>query len=144
MTALADWLWANAALTTVMLVVSVVVLVGSLWLCYYVLITIPADYFNRQRPPLAQFRDRPALWWTLIISKNLIGALLVASGLVMFFTPGQGILTLLLGISLLDVPGKHRLERRIIERKSVLKVINRLRARARKPPLEISKVSGAD
>jgi len=56
----------------------------------------------------------------------------------MFFAPGQGILTLLLGISLMDVPGKQKLERKIVERPAVLKAINKLRARANKPPLDLS------
>jgi hypothetical protein len=56
----------------------------------------------------------------------------------MFFTPGQGILTLLLGMSLVDVPGKQRLMRKLIRRPRVLKVINRLRAKADQPPLEIA------
>lgn len=146
MSALIDWLnglWGwlaeHAALTTVMLVVSVLVLVGSLWICHYVLITIPPNYFQRKHAPFEQWRtSRPILWWTLVITKNLVGALLILAGLIMFFTPGQGILTLLLGISLVDVPGKRKLERKIIQRPAVLGLINRLRARANQPPLEFS------
>jgi len=134
-----DWLRENAALTTVMLVVSIVVLVGSLWICHYVLTTIPPDHFNKKRKPFEQWRTaRPALWWTLVIGKNLVGALLIVTGLIMLFTPGQGILTLLLGVSLVDIPGKRKLERRIVRHASVLKMINRLRARAKQPPLELS------
>jgi hypothetical protein len=136
--AVVDWVVDNAALTTVMLVVSLVVLVGSLWICHRVLVTVPPDYFQGKHKPFEQWRATPALWWTLMITKNLVGGLLAAAGLVMFFTPGQGILTLILGVSLIDFPGKHRLLRTIIERPSVLKVINRLRARAKQPPLELS------
>jgi hypothetical protein len=122
-----------------MLIVSGVVLVGSLWICHYVLVSIPPDYFQGKHKPFEQWRTaRPGLWWTLMISKNLVGALLAVAGLVMFLTPGQGILTLILGISLIDFPGKHALLRKIIERPSVLKVINRLRKRAKQPPLEVS------
>jgi Putative transmembrane protein (PGPGW) len=131
-----DWLASHAALTTVMLAVSIVVLVGSLWFCHYVLTTIPPDYFIREHKPLAAWRkSRPVLWWTIMLGKNLVGLLLVAAGVIMIFTPGQGILTLLLGISLLDIPGKRSLERKIIQRPTVLKLINRLRARADQPPL---------
>ena len=134
-----DWLRENAALTTVMLFVSIIVLVGSLWICHYVLTTIPPDYFKGKHKPFEQWRtSRPALWWTLVISKNLVGALLIAAGLIMIFTPGQGILTLLLGVSLVDIPGKRKLELRIIQHASVLKAINRMRARAKQPPLELS------
>lgn len=146
MSALADWLkepWAwlvdHAALTTVMLFVSVVVLVGSLWICHYVLITIPPDYFGKKHKPFEQWRtSKPALWWTVMIAKNLVGGLLIVAGLIMFVTPGQGILTLLLGVSLMDFPGKWALERKIIGQPAVLKLINRLRSRAQQPPLELS------
>ena len=77
----------------------------------------------------------PAWRWTLAIAKNLFGALLVVLGVVMIFTPGQGLLALVLGISLLDIPGKRALERRLIQQPKVLGVINRMRARAGRPPL---------
>jgi hypothetical protein len=51
--------------------------------------------------------------------------------------PGQGILTILLGLIMLDIPGKRPLEARIIKRPTVLSAINRLRARFKKPPLVI-------
>lgn len=134
-----EWLAAHVALTTLMLVFSGVVLVGSLWICHYVLTTIPPDYFEHKHKPFEQWRtSRPALWWTLVIGKNLVGALLMVVGLIMFVTPGQGVLTLLLGISLVDMPGKRRLLRTIIRRPRVLGVINHLRARANQPPLEFS------
>jgi hypothetical protein len=133
-----QWIVDHAALSGIMLVVSIVVLIGSLWICHYILTTIPPDYFQGKHKPFEQWRtSRPALWWTLMITKNLIGGLLIITGLIMFVTPGQGILTLLLGIALVDMPGKHRVMRKIIERKSVLKVINRMRARANQPPLEL-------
>jgi len=51
--------------------------------------------------------------------------------------PGQGILTILLGIIMLDIPGMRPLEARIIQRPAVLGAINKLRARFSKPPLEV-------
>jgi len=49
--------------------------------------------------------------------------------------PGQGILTILIGVMLLNFPGKRRLERWLVSRPRVLPVINGLRARFGKPPL---------
>ena len=45
----------------------------------------------------------------------------------MLFTPGQGILTLLLGISLADIPGKRALEQRMIRQPRILYIVNQLR-----------------
>jgi hypothetical protein len=74
----------------------------------------------------------------LITLKNVVGIVLLMAGIVMLFTPGQGILTILLGLSFVDFPGKRGLERRIVGNPVVLDKINSLRARANRPPLEIS------
>jgi hypothetical protein len=49
--------------------------------------------------------------------------------------PGQGILTILLGIMLVDFPGKRELERKIVSRPQVFETINKLRHRFGKPNL---------
>jgi hypothetical protein len=131
-----DRLGDHAALASAMLVVSVVVAIASLWIAHYFLVTIPADYFATSHKRFEPWNEaRPVLRWTVLVAKNLLGALLILGGLVMFFTPGQGILTLLLGLALVDIPGKRALERKLIQRPTVLKVVNRLRARAHQPPL---------
>lgn len=135
-TLIIDWLEEHPAISTGLFVGSIVMLVGSLWVGRWFLITIPPDYFTRVHKPLERWRDsHPALRWSLLIAKNALGALLIFLGLVMFLTPGQGILTLLLGITLVDVPGKQWLERRIVERPTVLRVVNRMRASAGRPSL---------
>jgi hypothetical protein len=55
----------------------------------------------------------------------------------MLFTPGQGVVTLLVGLSLLDLPGKRRFERRLIERPPVRRALDGLRRSVRRPPIEI-------
>ena len=57
-------------------------------------------------------------------------------GLRCWYLPGQGLLTLLIGLMLTDFPGKYRLEKRLIAQPGVLKAVNWLRARAGHPPLE--------
>ena len=73
------------------------------------------------------------------IIKNLLGAILFVLGVIMSLpgVPGQGILTILLGLMLLDVPGIRRLERKLVRRPKVFRTINRIRARYHKPPLEL-------
>ena len=63
----------------------------------------------------------------------MLGVLMAMPGV-----PGPGILTLLIGIMLLDFPGKRRLERRLISRSKVLETINRLPRRCGKPPLVLA------
>ena len=56
-------------------------------------------------------------------------------GVVMLVTPGQGLATLLIGLMLMNFPGKYRLERWVVTRGPVLHTINRLRHRAGHAPL---------
>jgi len=74
-----------------------------------------------------------------LILKNLAGGLLVALGIIMALpgVPGQGLLTALIGLTLLNFPGKTNLERRLISRPAVCKAINSWRARFSRPPLEL-------
>jgi hypothetical protein len=101
-----------------------------------VLARLPENYFVSGR---RAFRPRTVRGWLLKIAKNLGGVVLVALGLVLSVpgVPGQGILTILLGIMLLDFPGKYRLERRIIRIRRVHTFINRVRRRLGRQPLEI-------
>jgi hypothetical protein len=71
----------------------------------------------------------------LIVGKNLLGYVLVFAGLLMLFLPGQGVVTILIGITLVDFPGKYRFERWVVSQGPVLRSINRLRKRAGRPPL---------
>jgi UPF0716 family protein affecting phage T7 exclusion len=81
----------------------------------------------------------PAIRAAGIIGKNILGVLLVVVGILLSIpgVPGQGLLTILLGIMLLDFPGKRRLEQNLLSRPQILKTINRLRARFGKQALEI-------
>ncbi len=135
------WLGDNAGLTGALLAVSVVLLVGSLWLGHYYLTTIPHDYFVRSHLPFEKLRGRsPLLWWALMIAKNLAGVLFILAGLIMFVTPGQGVLTLVMGLALVNFPGKQRLERAILNQPVVRNAVNRMRARAHRPPLVLTPV----
>ena len=60
---------------------------------------------------------------------------IMAEGLAMLVLPGQGVITILVGITLLNFPGKRRLELRIVRQRPVLLAINWIRARANRPPL---------
>jgi hypothetical protein len=71
----------------------------------------------------------------MLVVKNLLGCLFVVAGLLMLVLPGQGLLSILIGIILLDFPGKYSVERWLISRPPVLHTVNWLRRRAGRPPL---------
>ena len=58
-------------------------------------------------------------------------------GIAMLVLPGQGVLTILAALVLLDFPGKRRLERRLLLRPRLLGALNSLRARAGRPPIDL-------
>jgi hypothetical protein len=101
----------------------------SIALVPLVLTRLPADYFSEERRErFARDARHHPLRWPLVIAKNALGAVLL---------PGQGLLTLLVGLLFIDFPGKYRLERRLIGGPRVLRAINALRKRWNKPPLDV-------
>lgn len=109
----------------------------SLGIVSVIMVKIPADYFKEDTPRNLWADRHPAVRILGVLAKNILGVLLVALGIVMSLpgVPGQGILTILLGIMLLDFPGKRRLEYKLVSRPHVLKAINKLRHRFGKPSL---------
>ena len=102
----------------------------------WLVVRIPADYFAHGRRPRQEGpRRHPVVRVAFLIGKNLLGYLLILAGIAMLVLPGQGVLTILLGIILADVPGKYRLERWAVSRPAVLGAINGLRRRAGREPL---------
>jgi hypothetical protein len=97
------------------------------------------DHFKDGRRGLLMPDGHPVARSLAIAGKNLAGAVLVLLGLVMALPgiPGQGILTMIIGLTLVDFPGKRGLERRLIGRPSVLRRINGLRARFHRAALEL-------
>ena len=102
-----------------------------------VMVKIPANYFSSHYVQDFLPGSPWIVRWGAVVAKNLFGVFLIALGIILSLpgVPGQGILTILLGLIMLDIPGKRPLEARIISRPAVLSAINNLRARYKKPPL---------
>jgi archaellum biogenesis protein FlaJ (TadC family) len=128
--------WRSALIGAAIFVVTFLI---SLALVSVILVKLPADHFKRDHETKFWSGPRPALRAAGMIGKNVIGVLLVIVGIVLSIpgVPGQGLLTILLGIMLVDFPGKRRLEQKLLAREEVRKTIDRLRARFNKPPLEL-------
>ena len=130
-------IWANITLgrVAVGVVLFIISLVGSALIVGVVIVKIPENYFSSHYQadflPNAPWLTR----WGAVIAKNIAGLILVLAGIVMLIGPGQGILTILIGLILMDIPGKRPLEARIIKRPVILSAANDLRARYNRPPL---------
>ncbi len=105
-----------------------------------ILVKLPADHFSKNRKTKFWDGPNPALHAAKMIGKNIAGVLLVALGVVLSLpgVPGQGLLTILLGVMLLDFPGRDRLEQKLLSRPTIVNSIDKLRARFGKPPLKIN------
>ena len=101
------------------------------------LVNLPATFFLDSHSREFWEDRHPALKWTARIAKNLLGLLVIAFGVLLSLpgVPGQGLLTILVGIILLDFPGKRRLERAIVSRRAIRRRIDQLRAKFGKRPL---------
>jgi hypothetical protein len=131
-----DWIKDHPALTTWLIVASVVMLIGSLAITAILLIRMSEDYFLPDRDPHHTFAElHPVVRWTGLIFKNLVGLILLLAGIAMLFLPGQGLLVIFMSILLLNFPGKKRLEVHIIQRPSVHRAVDWLRRKAGRPPL---------
>ncbi|MCS6864026.1 MAG: hypothetical protein RMJ56_08345 [Gemmataceae bacterium] len=101
-----------------------------------VLARLPADFFvnpHAQRP----IDRHPVLKVFLVGLRNLCGYVLILLGIVLSLpgVPGQGLLTVLMGVMLIDFPGKRRFLHWLVSREAILRNVNRLRAKAGQPPL---------
>ncbi len=125
-----EYFWWTGAL-------SLATFVGSLLLVPWLVTRLPADYFTRAHAPGWHERRHPVIRASLLAGKNLLGIALVLSGVAMLVLPGQGILTILLGVLMLDFPRKRSLERWLVSRRGVYRTINYLRRRVGRPSLEM-------
>jgi putative transmembrane protein PGPGW len=115
-------------------VLSVVFFIGSLIAIPYILVRLPADYFDIRIPRPWMEDHHPILRVMGHIVKNAVGAIFLFAGFLMLFLPGQGVLTMLIGVSMLDFPGKRKVEATLIGQPTVLGVINSMREKFGKPP----------
>jgi hypothetical protein len=117
---------------------SVFMFVGTLIAIPIILMRLPADYFDVRTPRPWMENHHPILRMIGHVVKNVVGAIFLFAGFLMLFLPGQGVLTMLIGLSLIEFPGKRRVEAKIVGQSTVLSTINAMRAKFDKPPLIIA------
>ncbi len=116
-----------------------IMFVATLAIVPMILIRLPRDYFNRShRDRKIDVTGHPVVRLVFVIVKNLFGAIFVLLGIAMLVLPGQGVLTIVVGLMLLDFPGKYEVELWALRRQSVRRAINWIRAKAHRPPLDVA------
>lgn len=133
-----DWARENVVALFSVGLITLLVFAGTLLAVPFVVARMPSDYFVADKTDPARLRTRHRflriLW---LVAKNMIGWLLVVAGIGMLVLPGQGILTILIGLMLASFPGKKALQCRLIRIGRVHRAVNWLRKRAHQPPLQI-------
>lgn len=132
-----DWLRDNPGLSSLLVGVSVLMFLVGLIAMPFIVCKIPADYFAHDKRPRTQATSQSyAIRLAMLLTKNILGVLLLLAGIAMLVLPGQGILTIVVGFLLLDLPGKYRIEQRLIAVRWVNGPINWLRTRRGYEPLQ--------
>lgn len=141
MDALITWVESHQGLLASLGALSVFTFFVSLLLLPLVIILLPTDYFVRSAGiPVSSTPVRAVLR----ILKNFLGLCILLAGILMLFLPGQGILAILFGCSLVDFPKKRQIQIKILSGQRVRGSVNWIRRKGGKPPLEIPSESMPD
>lgn len=133
-----EWILVNQINLWWLSLISFAMFIGTLFLLPILVARIPEDYFVcKKRHTIRWKKYHPFVRLLIITGKNLLGIIFILSGIAMLFLPGQGIITILIGITLTNFPGKFKLERWIIKQPTVIRTVNWLRAKANRPALQI-------
>ncbi|MBM9614155.1 hypothetical protein JWJ90_07620 [Desulfobulbus rhabdoformis] len=118
----------NPGLLELLGLFSLVTFVGSLLVVPWVIGRMPADYFVNHWRQVDQSHTRhPVVALVSFVLRNVFGFLLFLAGFAMLFLPGQGLLTMLIGVCLLNFPGKRTLLNKIVQNPSVQRGLNWIR-----------------
>jgi hypothetical protein len=135
----AIWNWAGSHewLMAGLTIASLAMFAGSLLALPFLVARLPADYFADPARHASRLRRlHPLVYLAVLVLKNLLGWVLVLAGIAMLVLPGQGLVTILIGLVLSDFPGKFALERRLACTPAIFNALNWLRRRAGHAPLQ--------
>jgi len=120
------------------MILGILIMVASTLLLPWIIIQMPSDYFTQPAHRRSVHSDKKRLFhFVYHIMKNVLGIIIIFVGIAMLILPGEGILTIIIGLMLTDIPHKYQIERNIIKQPMILKSINWLRKKAKQSPLEI-------
>lgn len=108
-------------------------LIGAL-LGPVIIARLPEDYFRQESMSLRQKPGRGAQALFLRVLRNIAGWPLLILGVLLLVLPGQGILTIIAALALMDFPMKRRLMQRLLAAQRVRAALDWLRrVSGRKP-----------
>jgi hypothetical protein len=130
--------------TTIVAIVHFIVII-------YIIIQMDTHYFtnenvmrnksfsaNESKEPHLNVLDN-AIIYTLKLIKIILGLCMLVSGIALLVLPGQGLITILIALSLLPFPGKSKIEKNLLSRRSVRSSLNWIRIKGGKEPFIFDK-----
>lgn len=134
------WIGNNHAMMWWMGAIGLLTMLVSAIAIPFVVARIPADYLvNDQVGRVRSESANPLRRIGLMILKNIFGWMLILAGIVMLIAPGQGLLTIFVGLTLINFPGKRRFLRALLRRPSIYRVANWIRAKCHVAPMQLPK-----
>ena len=121
------------------ILLSIILFFTTLVLIFLVIWWLPADYFVSNNSHLSSLPQNPTLSKILFLVRNIIGVILIILGIIMLILPGQGVLTIVIGLILVDFPKKKEFLNKLVALKSVQKSLNYLRKKMNKEPFVFPK-----
>jgi hypothetical protein len=107
---------------------SAVTFVGSLIAVPWLIGRMGSDYFLIHWHQVEErHRRHPVLALGILLLRNGVGLGLVLAGVAMLVLPGQGLLTMIIGLCLMDFPGKRHLLNRLSQIPQVQRGLNWMR-----------------
>ena len=94
-------------------IVSVFLFFLSLFLLRYVILRLPEDYFITASS-ISKSHSKSPQKIIVRVAKNAVGFLLTICGIILLFTPGQGMITILIGLCLIDLEIVNQFKKKII------------------------------
>ncbi len=120
-------------------VLGVVTFAVSLITLPIIVARLPVDYFVSPRKRSLPWRgEHPLRSTLLVVLRNLLGMFLVFGGLMMLVLPGQGVLTIVIGLLMIDAPKKRAFQAWLLAWKPVNRGVNWLRRKAHQPEFMLS------
>lgn len=137
-----DWIQEHRELVGWLGLASLLMFLAGVVLVPVLLVRMPEDFFVRERRELRRESAHPILRLVVFVMRNVLGAALVLAGIAMLVLPGQGILTILVGLGLCEFPGKRSFEIAILRRPPVYRAINWIRRKWNRPPILLPEPPG--
>lgn len=138
-----EWIDKNEAILWSLAAASLVTFIVSVLAVPHVVVSIRPEYFAQdRRPPSRWHNAHPVIRMLLQIGRNALGVVFILGGIAMLALPGQGLLTILVGVMLIDFPRKYQFEKWLLRRRPILRAINWLRRRRGRPPLQVNSSRG--